>query len=332
MSELLQLLELLRCNADALNTLTLGKVFRFVTYAAHLKDDILLPQPATLSHSIAPELLPRTVIHFLSTACDISVQTTERCWSILKDLIWSSNDFAPEGSNFEACERVFLAHVPCSIYPSQSHCLNPDCQRNQKGLALKKAEQRQAVLYTLDNGPLPVWSVHLYCEKCRMNYHYNFYVQGGRRVYYDDTKIPDIIQVGEHQFVERKVIELWITLTVVSWTSATNCARFYNSALSGNRKPPSGWTFGFTLDSDHVWNGFMILSLLEDLVPRKQVLSVPHTGLDQDRYKEAMQVRNHRMRLYSQPEVRHYCNKCTRWTTDSTSCFFIYLEKPSSIN
>ncbi|KAF8911997.1 hypothetical protein CPB84DRAFT_1841711 [Gymnopilus junonius] len=310
MSELLQLLELLRCNADALNTLTLGKVFRFVTYAARLKDDILLPQPATLSHSIAPELLPRTVIHFLSTACDISVQTTERCWSILKDLIWSSNDFAPEGSNFEACERVFLAHghtfglLPRSIYPSQSHCLNPNCQRNQKGLALKKAEQRQAVLYTLDNGPLPVLPLLMfkYNTERRMNYHYNFYVQGGRRVYYDDTKIPDIIQVGEHQFIERKVIELWITLMVVSWTSATNCARFYNSALSGNRKPPSGWTFGFTLDSDHVWNGFMILSLLEDLVPRKQVLSVLHTGLDQDQYKEAMQVRNRRMRLYSQPE------------------------------
>jgi len=29
---------------------------------------------------------------------------------------------------------------------------------------LKKAEQRQAVLYTLNDGPLLVWSIHLYCE------------------------------------------------------------------------------------------------------------------------------------------------------------------------
>jgi hypothetical protein len=36
-----------------------------------------------------------------------------------------------------------------------------------------------------------------------------------------------------------------------------------NSTLSGNHKPPPGWKLGFTLDSDHVWNGFTILSLLE---------------------------------------------------------------------
>lgn len=232
--------------------------------------------------------------------------------------------------------------MPRSIYPEQRYCLNPDCQRTQKGLSLKKAEQRQAVLYTLDNGPLPVWSVHLYCESlfiflkkqvcrcslskkkgCNVNYHRNFYVHQGRRTYYG-TGIPDIIQVGEHQFVERKVIELWITLMVVSWTSATNCARFYNMALSDNHKPPPGWKFEFALESDHVWNGFMILSLLEDLSPRKETLSVPHTGLDQDRYKVAMQSRNRRMRLYSQPEIRHYCNKCTRFTTDGTSLFTVF--------
>jgi hypothetical protein len=60
----------------------------------------------------------------------------------------------------------------------------------------------------------------------------------------------------------------------------------------------------------------MILCLLEDLLPRKQTLTVPHTGLDQDRYKEAIRQRNRRMRLNSQPELCHYCNKCTRFTTD----------------
>ncbi|KAF8968974.1 hypothetical protein BDZ97DRAFT_1654410 [Flammula alnicola] len=321
MAELEQLLELLRINADTLNTLTFGSLFRFVTYAARLKDDILLPQPAHHSPLIAPELLPSSVLRFLASACGFSVAATEHCWSILKDIVWNSEDFAPEGTNFEACSRVFLAHghtfglLPRSIYPAQSHCINLDCQRTQKGLALKKTEQRQAVLYTLDNGPLPVWSVHLYCEKCNVNYHHNFYIHQGRRIYYG-TGIPDVIQVGEHQFVERKVIELWTTLMVVSWTSATNCARFYNAALSGNRKPPPGWSFEFALDSDHVWNGFIILSLLEDLSPRKETLSVPHTGLDQDRYKAAMQSRNRCMRLYSQPEITHYCNKCTRFTTD----------------
>jgi hypothetical protein len=50
---------------------------------------------------------------------------------------------------------------------------------------------------------------------CNINYHHNFYVEGGERVYYDT--IPEIIQVGEHQFVERKVINMFITLMLVSW-------------------------------------------------------------------------------------------------------------------
>lgn len=98
---------------------------------------------------------------------------------------------------------------------------------------MKKAEQRQAVLFTMD-GVFPAWSVHLYCTgdfhcsaprpyiltslftvDCKMNYHHNFYVEGGQRVYYNIAM--DIIQVGEHQFVERKVINLFITLMLVSW-------------------------------------------------------------------------------------------------------------------
>jgi hypothetical protein len=51
-----------------------------------------------------------------------------------------------------------------------------------------------------------------------------------------------------------------------------------------------------------------------------------HTGLDSDRYKAAMQVRNHRMRLYSQPELRHYCNRCTRFTTDGQLPFTYLFE------
>lgn len=50
---------------------------------------------------------------------------------------------------------------------------------------------------------------------CKINYHHNFYVEGGQRVYYDT--VPEIIQVGEHQFVERRVIDMFITLMLVSW-------------------------------------------------------------------------------------------------------------------
>jgi len=51
-----------------------------------------------------------------------------------------------------------------SLYPPQHHCLNTDCDRRRRGLTLKKTDPRQAVLYTLSGGVLPVWDVPLYCE------------------------------------------------------------------------------------------------------------------------------------------------------------------------
>jgi hypothetical protein len=50
---------------------------------------------------------------------------------------------------------------------------------------------------------------------CHTNYHHNFHVNDGVRTYYDG--IPDVIQVGEHQFVERRVVQLWTDLMLVAW-------------------------------------------------------------------------------------------------------------------
>ena len=117
---------------------------------------------------------------------------------------------------------------------------------------LKKSEAWQAVLFTMDRGPIPVWSIHLYCEctqicfshritsscylifiiGCKVNYHHNFRVHEGQRIYYD--KIPDLVQIGEHQFAEQKLINLWIMMMLLSWTSATNCARVYNMGFTSN--------------------------------------------------------------------------------------------------
>lgn len=45
---------------------------------------------------------------------------------------------------------------------------------------------------------------------CEINYHHNFRVSKGERTYYGG--IPDIIQISEYQFVDRKVIEMWLAL------------------------------------------------------------------------------------------------------------------------
>jgi hypothetical protein len=92
----------------------------------------------------------------------------------------------------------------------------------------------------MDKGALPVRSVHLYCNsrsfvlrlnrlhmiqvililsflslECQTNYHHNFRVKDGIRTYYDG--IPAVIQVGEHQFAEKRLVQLWISLMLISW-------------------------------------------------------------------------------------------------------------------
>jgi len=152
---------------------------------------------------------------------------------------------------------------------------------------------------------------------CRTSYHYNFFVKNGCRVYYDG--IPDIIQVGRHQFIERRVIELWINSMLVSWTSATNCACLYNLSLAQGKIPPADWSFNFSLTSDHVWIAFIILTLLEDLHARNQTLVVQHAGAHKDRFTDAIRARNIRFRLYNQPELRHYCDRCLRLYGDGAT-------------
>ena len=119
-----------------------------------------------------------------------------------------------------------------------------------------------------------------------------------------------IIQVGEHQFAERKLINLWISMMLLSWTSATNCARIYNKSMTDTMT--TDWQFSLSATSDHVYDGFTILSLLEDCVTQQKTLIVPHVGEARDRFTQVVHIRNDRLRLCSQPEVFHHCKKCTR--------------------
>jgi len=58
-----------------------------------------------------------------------------------------------------------------TIYLPSHLCQNPSCSRALKQLAIKKTEARQAVLFTLASGAVPVWSVHLVCEReCNLCY------------------------------------------------------------------------------------------------------------------------------------------------------------------
>ena len=52
-------------------------------------------------------------------------------------------------------------------------------------------------------------------QACSTNYHNDYSVKGDIRTYYEG--LPSVVQIGDHQFVERAVLNLFIALMLNSW-------------------------------------------------------------------------------------------------------------------
>jgi len=74
-----------------------------------------------------------------------------------------------------------------------------------------------------------------------------------------------------------------------------------------------GWQFGFKLKTEHIWDAFVLLSLLRDREAHGRRLELPHKGTQSSRLTEAMQDRNERIVTEGQDEIAHSCDKCTRY-------------------
>jgi hypothetical protein len=77
-----------------------------------------------------------------------------------------------------------------------------------------------------------------------------------------------------------------------------------------------------------VWDTFILVSLLRDSLQQCIPLELPHTGLQKDRFSIAIRARNLRIQLYGQPEITHYCQKCTRFYKDENGH---YIKKVSAV-
>jgi hypothetical protein len=84
--------------------------------------------------------------------------------------------------------------------------------------------------------------------------------------------------------------------------------------LSGKDYLTDGeWQFVPRLRTEHVWDAFILVSLLDDKKRYQQRLQVPHTGLQKDRFNQAMAERNKDIIYNGQPDiVCHACDKCFR--------------------
>ncbi|KAG2028670.1 hypothetical protein BDR03DRAFT_1003872 [Suillus americanus] len=212
------------------------------------------------------------------------------------------------------CQAHLMSLAAKTFYPPYNMCPDRGCDRHKKGLRLSKAQQLRAIYFSLDDGAVPAYSISMQCEGCSTTYHHNYKVAGDDRIYYDFVDgLPDVLQVASHYFVDTRIGRLWKTMMHTACTSATNCARIYNSAMAQDNRFPPGWKFSPMVTMDHVWDMFIIMSLLDDSRRRQQALVVPQNIEQALRFQHQMALRNQRMRAYGQPLARrHHCVKCTR--------------------
>jgi hypothetical protein len=74
-----------------------------------------------------------------------------------------------------------------------------------------------------------------------------------------------------------------------------------------------GWQFGFKLKTEHVWDAFVLLSLLRDSSAHTCRLELPHKGFQHSHFTKAMEEWNEHIVMEGQDEIGHSCDKCTQY-------------------
>ncbi|KIJ45957.1 hypothetical protein M422DRAFT_778702 [Sphaerobolus stellatus SS14] len=198
--------------------------------------------------------------------------------------------------------------------PSTDVCIDPGCSKFNRSLG--EPSRHEAVLFTKDNEPIPIYTTSFYCRDCLACYYPNFCVHDNavQRTYYRD--IPEYIQCSKKIFIEHTLVERFANQMVMSWTSFTNCRHIYNEEYSGHRDlliPPAAWRFTFKLDTDNISDAFYLYSLLLDHSRHGTYLRLSHHAANNtERIEQAMEARNTRMTGPGQPEWNHACDGCMK--------------------
>lgn len=91
MSDFQCLFHIFRAHPSLAVGLTLDQVVCFVVYVTHLRNDIVLVQPANhLPHHV-PDFLPHSVEGFLSKACSVHLDFIPALWGALCETVWEGN-------------------------------------------------------------------------------------------------------------------------------------------------------------------------------------------------------------------------------------------------
>ncbi|KAF8156137.1 hypothetical protein BJ912DRAFT_1027204 [Pholiota molesta] len=309
--------KLLMACPDLTSRLSMDNAIRFVRLASSVKLAIIHAQKPSYNTVRPPDTLPTGIKEFLSGALGMECGDIAACWTAFQDSIWA---YRPEAHTAAADARLFHDHrannqlMSRALYPPVITCINPNCTLGDKILRCTSQSGRQVVLYTFEDGACATYHFKLRCALCKTTYHHNYSVKDKIRTYYG--RVPDVIEVGKHQFVCRKVANMFINLMLISWTSAANSAEIYNTCLSKPENQPTDWPFGFELRGEYIWNTISHLAILEYYAEEGRQLNLPHGSIHQDRLSAVIAERNRRFEEQGQPEWGHYCDKCIRFFND----------------
>ncbi|KAF8997800.1 hypothetical protein BDZ89DRAFT_970301 [Hymenopellis radicata] len=298
--------------------LSLSQIILFIRLCINIRHDILLVQPPAHDPVQAPTQLSPSIIQFLASSCSLELHLVHVLWGVLRDMVWEAEDdiFLLSIQNEASFERLFEQHGHIlgftssrTLWPSVKKCTNDQCKFSSGGFKLHTVTQKHAVILTLGHGPVPAWAVHFRCNGCNTTYHHNFRVQNNVRTYH--SEISDIIQIGEHCFAERKLLDSWRILMSTAWVSGSNCMLSYLQLHPDATLPPS-WNISLNLTHRTAYDGFILYSLWLDSSRRDSILRLPHTAAGREHFTDAIAERNQRIKTFGQPEKRHYCNTCRR--------------------
>ncbi|KAG1840446.1 hypothetical protein F4604DRAFT_1598862 [Suillus subluteus] len=289
--------------------LSFDQVTNFVSQTSLLKCDIMHTQPLGVPSDIAPDILPHTIVQFSAESLTMNAEDVLACWDVFKDCIWSlPSDMEPQNLQREAFEVYGhpLGIGSRVLFPPSDSCTNPSCDTL---VQMKQGESHNAIIFTLEDGVCCLWAVKCYCPGCNTMYHHNYSMNGGVRTYYEG--LPEYVEVANHHYVATNVVHM---------VSAMNCAWNYDlshACLERSSILDGAWPFSPQLTTENVWDGFVILSLLNNCRSRGVRLHV-HSKIEQKyRFTLAMEECNACMVTEGLPELPHYCDLCMRTYDDN---------------
>ncbi|KAJ7267708.1 hypothetical protein B0H12DRAFT_1068094 [Mycena haematopus] len=302
-------LERLLAHKSLNDNLNFAQIVRFFDFTHRTWSEIVPPE------KLRPVVLPSHVAQLLAAILNLDMSVVQLMWTAFGDLAEASHNDGP----LPSLDDEFRVHAHSSkigaevLSPPVSSCLNSKCNSHKLG------EERsvEGRLYTLRRGILPIFSKSLYCRSCHTRYYHNYFVsdagdpnQLAKRQYYSH-EVPTFIHFHESSYVEANLCHQFAIQMALAHDTCQGIARVYNQVLGASDLPNSSRLL-FELTGELVLDAFLIHAILQEQHSRREVLSLPHHGLQNHRFDEVLAERNSRMAGTGQDMWAHSCNRCVK--------------------